>query len=335
MKNLIVCGDIHHREKEPFYSQIKDFFKWYINSKYNSEDNGLILLGDLIESVDSSYELLSEFIDLFLNYLKHKEIYILLGNHDTSIKTSSLSLFKPFSNIKIIDKIANINIEGMDCLFLPFYYVGKDENKLTKEEFYSNLPDQYYEKEYDYVFHHLETEEQHFPDHAFCDLSKLKRSKTLAGHIHVSNIDKSGSYLGSIGLNSKTESGKTPYIASIDVQTKKHELIEVPKTLEYYEVTYPDNLPEINTKYAVFTVKDSIDKVETVNYYKKQAEKKGYVFYSNKILSKKLKEQELYDNEDIAEEKNHLEWFALFKKQNKLNKDVANICEEIIKKKVS
>jgi hypothetical protein len=166
-------------------------------------------------------------------------------------------------------------------------------------------------------------------DSLYCNLSKLEVQHYLAGHDHICDLNKGGHYLGSIGLNSKSESGKIPYIAKIDLSTKEYKLIEIPKTIEYYEVTYPNSLPKITTKYAIFTVQDSIDKGETIEYYRKQANEKGYEFYTNKILSKKLKEQVLYENEE-EEERDRMEWFMLFKEQNKISEEVTNICIEVL-----
>lgn len=333
MENLIVIGDLHLKPKEPYYSQFKDFVDWYINSKYNKECNDLLLLGDLTESVDSSTELLSMFVDLFLNKIKNRTIKILQGNHDASIMTSILSLFKPIKNIHIIEEIADLNMEGLSCLLLPFYYVSKNEDKLSKEEFYSNLPQSYYEKDYDYILHHVEDQSEHFSD-KFCDLSKLKTKHYLCGHIHTCNIQSGGHYLGAPILNSKNEAGKTPYIAEISYETKQYNLIEVPKFVEYYDVTYPNDLPKkLDTKYGIFTVKESIEKAETINYYSKQASKLGYTFYHNKVISKKIKEQEIFNSEedsDSSEERSHKEWFKLYCEQSKIKEEPAKICEEII-----
>ena len=329
LKNIVVVGDLHLKEKEPYFSQTTDFLEWLFNTKdLNNEETGLILLGDLVTTIETRNETLALYVDYFLNRSKFAWIKILVGNHDENIKTNILELYSPLPNVELISKYEKQEVEGLNLLFLPYFHTGK--NEISKEELYSNLPAEFYNIVFDFGFTHVEDETSHFSSH-YCDLSKLKVNQYLNGHIHKETVTQGGRFLGSPILDSSAESGKTPIIARITIDTKDVEYIQVHKTLEYYSVTYPDPLPEINTKYALFTVKESIDRYETIKYYTKQAEDKGYTFYSNKIIKKKLRES--IEGEEVSDDttkRSDKEWFALFKEKSSLDDNVIRICEEII-----
>jgi len=337
MKNLLVVGDLHLQEKEPKYSQTKDFLNWlFTNPEFNTKDNGLIFLGDLVETIDSPHELLELYVDYFLNKSKFSFIKILQGNHDANIASSLLSTFRPLPNVEVITFPSVQNIEGLTCLFLPYYY---HENKhiTSMRERYSNL---YTEKEYagvfDYCFHHTEDETNHYPNSKnYSDLSKLKVNNYLCGHIHSENLSKKGRFLGSPIFNSITEKDKKPLIASIDISSKHYTLIKVPVWLKYYDVTYPDVLPKTDTPYSIFTVHDSLNKEETIKYYIKMALEQGFTFYSRKIFNKRNTELLVERNIDTSVKKSLLEHFQDYSTINKIDTKIVDVCLEVIKKKES
>ena len=156
-----------------------------------------------------------------------------------------------------------------------------------------------------------------------CDLKHF-----LHGHIHTCNLQNGGHYLGACTLNSSTESGRTPYIAKINGETKEYELIEVPKYLEYYTVEYPNKLEKPKTKYAIFTVKNAIDKNVALEEYSKQAKEMGFEFYTNKVLKQRVTEVEIGDVE-----KSEKPTFQRFAKSVGLSNEVFDICNEVIRLK--
>lgn len=324
MSKLIVVGDIHLQDHEPKKSQCLDFLDWLFNQDFNNENNSILFLGDLCE-INSSYETYEVFVDYFVNKSKFENILILQGNHDCVNQSTILSLFRPLPKVTILTDWDVINYHNVKILALP-YYNHEGSEKVSMVECYSNLYKEL-DTEFDYGFGHIEDDTEHFSK-KFCDTSKLKVKIWLNGHIHTENVTKGGHYLGSPILNSSTESGKTPYIASIDSEKKTYELIEVPKFMEYYEVEYPNKLPKINTKYGLFLVKNSIDKNTTIEEYSKQAESMGFKFYARRILSKKS----TVDIEECTDNSNSLT-FDDFAKASKLEDDIADICKEVIRLK--
>jgi hypothetical protein len=336
IKYILVVGDLHLNRNSPKYDQVIDFLNWlFLESGYNNEETLLILLGDLVETLDDPSELLEIYIDLFINKSKFNKIKVLKGNHDENMNSSFTSALRPLHNVEVIEYYKEDIIEGVKCLFLPYYDHTKikdipmyerysDPNKYMKNYVDSN-------SNYDYVFHHVEDEQNHYSK-KYCDLSWIKTDNWLCGHIHTENVTKGGRILGAPIFNSSTESGKTPYIARIDISTKKYELIKVPIYLEYYSVDYPTDLPEIKTKYAIWTVNESLNKKETIDYYSKQAKEKGYEFYSRRINSKRMEKKLVEGNKEDTNKKTDIELFEQYAKDNKIDNDIADICRTIIKK---
>ena len=323
MENII-CNDIHLQKSEPKRSQCLDFLEWLFSQDFNNKDNYLTFGGDLVE-INSPFECFEVFVDYFVNKSKFKKIFIVQGNHDCVNISTVLSLFRPLKNVEIITDVTSFKLENTNMIFLP-YYNHEGTSKIPMIERYSHLESEFTET-YDFGISHVEDETNHFSK-KFCDTSKLKVKQWLNAHIHTENVTKGGHYLGSPTLNSSTESGKTPYIASIDLEKATYELIEVPKFMEYYEVSYPNPLPKIETKYGLFLVTNSIDKNTTIEEYEKQAEKLGYKFYARRIMSKKAT-VELEERKDNSSNLT----FDEFAKVSKLDDSVADICREVIKLK--
>lgn len=323
MKKIVV-GDLHLKEQEPYYSQTRMFLDWLGESELNTENNDLLLLGDLCD-VNATPELLGVYVDYFVNKFKFKKITILQGNHDCSSMSTILSVFEPLRNIEIITDYTTEKLHNMNLLYLPYYH-HEGTSKKSMVDLYSTIEDT---NIYKYAFGHIEDDTQHFST-KYPSTNHFKVENWMNGHIHTSDIQKGGHYLGSPVLCSYTESGKKPYIASIDYDTTEYELIEVPKFLEYYDVSYPNDLPKINTPLALFWVKDSLDKQDTVDFYTRKAKEKGYDFYSRLITKKKIRNDDTEIERD-TEIKSDEEYFNDFAKNVKLSENVKRLCMEILK----
>ena len=324
--NLVVIGDMHLQNSEPKKSNCLDTLTWIIdNDELNNENNSALFLGDLCE-INSPYELYSVFVDCFVNRSKFAKIYVVQGNHDTLNLSSILSLFKPLKNVEVITEWQLLKFYNCNLLLLPFYNHESTDRKSMIEE-YSHLYENEKIKntEIDYCCGHLEDDSSHFSKR-FVDLSKLNVKHFLHGHIHTCNLDKGGRFLGSACMNSSTESGTDKYIAVINGESKEYELVKLPKFMDYYEVSYPNPLPKIPTKFGIFLVRDALDKNTAIEEYSKQAEKLGYTFYARKVLTKKSKNLEL----DEIEQSTDKPTFEQFAKSVGLSDSVSDICKQVI-----
>lgn len=308
---MLVLGDLHYQENWIKKKQVELFFEWLNSQDFIKEEKNIILLGDLFEIPTPSSSLVSFYLNLFLNVWKDKYIYILQGNHDYNLSTNSLDFFKSLNNIKIIKKSSEIEIENKKCLFLPYYsYEGTDEIPMC--EYYSSL-----KGEYDYIFGHIEDEEQHFGD-KFCNLINLK-GKRLFGHIHTPTIQKGGHYLGSCIKNSSTEKDDEKFLAIIKDDLK---IQLIPTFMIYETLEYGQEVNE-KEKLVMLNITNAPSKIETINFY----ESKYSDVKINKVTTKR---QEMLETEKVVKNSEIDNW-ELFCKEKDLSKPVRKICEEVIK----
>lgn len=325
---LVVVGDIHLQSSEPKRSNAIDTLNWIFEQDFNDEKNELLLLGDLAE-IGSPYEIYSVYVDLFANRSKFHKIRIIQGNHDSVNLSSILSLFSPLPNVEVIQDWRIIDFYNCKILTLPFYNHEGVANKQPMTEVYSNLykNEELMNLEIDYCCGHLESDRCHFSK-KYCDLSKLTNVKHfLHGHIHNCDIDKG--YLGSACANSVAERNIDKKIAIIDGETKECEFVTLPKYLEYYTVEYPNKLEKPKTRYAIFTVKNVLDKNIALEEYSKQAKEMGFEFYTNKVLKQRITEVEIDDDLEKSEKPT----FEKFAKTVGLSNEIFDICTEIIRLK--
>lgn len=322
---LVVCGDIHLQCREPKKSQCLDFLSWLFNQDFNNENNSLLFLGDLCE-INSPFELFGVFVDYFTNKSKFEKIYLLQGNHDLANQSTILSLFRPLPNIKVITEWKTLKFYNCNLIMLP-HFNHESTDKKSMIETYSNLHNEI-DYEFDYGFGHIEDQTQHFSK-KYPDTSKLKVKRWMNGHVHTPTIQNGGNYLGSATLNSSSESTDTKYLAIIDGETKEYELKEIPKFMEYYTVEYPNKLEKPKTKYAIFMVKNVLDKNVALEEYSKQAKEMGFEFYTNKVLKQRVTEVEIDDDLEKSEKPT----FEKFAKTVGLSDEVFDICNEVIRLK--
>ncbi|MDA3855370.1 MAG: hypothetical protein PF569_03865 [Candidatus Woesearchaeota archaeon] len=325
MKKLVL-GDIHYRElisggrEMPYQLGIIKFFEWFCNSDYNNDSyDSLLLIGDLTEKSMNQGAINDFFLNLFQHRIKIPLIEILEGNHDKNRKGSNNHTFLSLSNVKIISHWKVNKEENCNMLYLPYFY-GK-EMKSTYENLDIHTP-------IDFCFAHIMDETRDFGGHKGIDLSYLNINQRVFGHDHNFNLDKGGSYLGSISPNSYTERDQKKYMYVIDTDTKESEAIEIPVYVGYKEVTYPDNLAESNYKYTIWTVKEALDKKQAIDYYKSQDED----FYYRRIERKKTqKEIDIEENRGDNDNISLSEYFKLYRKQSGLSDKVSDIVETILK----
>lgn len=325
---LVVCGDIHLQSHEPKRSNAIDTLNWIFEQDFNNENNSILFLGDLCE-VNANFECFEVFVDFFVNKSKFEQIYLLTGNHDLGNLDNVLSLFRPLKNVKVITDWEVIDFYNTKILALPYYNHESTERK-SMVEVYSHLyeNEEIENVEFDYCMGHIEDETNHFSK-KYCDLSQLKVKHFLHGHIHTCNLQNGGRYLGSACMNSSTEHGNTKYLAIIDGETKEYELKEIPKFMEYYTVEYPNKLEKPKTKYAIFMVKNVLDKNVALEEYSKQAKEMGFEFYTNKVLKQRVTEVEIDDDLEKSEKPT----FEKFAKSVGLSNEAFDICNEVIRLK--
>lgn len=232
-EEIIIVGDLHMRVKQPYFNSKKAFWDWIVDDPKNNENNILILLGDLSDAPKPPGSIHRYINDLILNRLKFKLIIILTGNHDSRRKEGNyLEGLSVMPRVQIIDRLEELDIEGISILALPHYIVQR-KNDIPMRQYYESLAeDPEVPNDWDFIM-------GHFPDETSIEFAKGinlsgLNGKRIMGDIHT----PSENFLGTPVINRKDEKGKDSRIATINMKTKKLEYIAVPKFLEFYKIDY-------------------------------------------------------------------------------------------------
>ena len=323
MPYIVITGDKHTRHKRPYYDSILKVMDWFVDSEWNHEDNIYVSLGDETEESINKGEINSIILN-FYKSLKMKKKYVLKGNHDYKNENgSNLEMLSIFPEVEVINEWQEINLEGIECLFLPYFY--SLPNGDTMEDIYSSLR---LDKEFDYAFGHIMDETKQFSKTSkICDLSNLKIKKRVFGHDHKFG----GNYLGSMHPNSKTEINKKPHIYVIDIETGEGKAVEIPLYLNYYDVAYPDKLPEFKEDYIMLRITEAIDVEKTIEYYTKLMKDQGKDFYRISINRKRLIERQV-EGDKISDDLTDGQFYDKFETDNKIDDSVSGIIRPLLKR---
>jgi len=306
--SLIICGDLHFREEQPFYNIAVKFIDWL--SKQFNENDSLLLLGDVFDKSKPSALEYHLAIESFSKKLKFKKIYIIHGNHTWSRKYgSALEPLKLYKNIEIIYQPTILEIENKKCICLPFYpYSYKEEDKTIiqmKERYEKIHLEEGFDKA-DYIFAHLFYKE-FFGD--FIDISNIK-GKLVCGHYHVQEEN----YLGTPFPQSYTEKDQIGHLLKID--DDKEEYIDVPKFLEYRDMKYGEKVSHLKEVEYIYTIKNA------------PSFKEAYSKYPNlhiRRIELESKEDESVHYESLDKVKSVREHLVDFLNEKKIKKSIGDI----------
>ena len=259
MAELIIVGDLHIREDEPFFTAQKKFIDWFVKQDFNNKDNQVLFLGDVFHKSKPS----------------SKEYHLVLENFKYNFKFngSALTPLKIIPNLEIIEGIAEVTIGNLKSLMLPYYY-KTNVDMLGMKENYENLhakslDDKFiiYNKNFDYIFGHFSFIEM-FGE--LISIDKLKGRRCF-GHIHRGNRKlKSDGYLGVPIITRGDEKDYKGKILAIDLNTKIERYIDVPVFLNYITLVYGAKLEETGKTEFI------IDITDAPSYEMASEEYKGY-----------------------------------------------------------
>ena len=304
------------------FNAVKLYTDWVINNpKLNNKETIYFSLGDFFERALPS----PEEYELGMYYLsqgKWQEKYILGGNHCYSRIKDTYSI-QPFSKLKdttLIFKPEELDIEGISCLCLPYFYDNVySDLKPMKEEYESLVGD------YDIIATHIQDENNTmFGNNQSINISKLKGQR-IQGHLHAIKDNKDG-YVNSPLANTKAEILDKRYCFLYDIETKTIEKIEIPNFLNYSEVVYPEPITvnKEENSYTLYTIREVTDKQTVIDFYRQTNPN----IYIKEIVKKKL--QTMTEQYESQAQKSILDFFNEYSQENKLNQEVQSIITELL-----
>lgn len=327
MSKIIISGDEHTRDKQPFYDAKVEYFDWFIVQDFNNEENILINTGDFFHSKNPSPDEYS-LAYYFLSKLKFKAIYILAGNgaHETNASKRMYAI-SPLERIKNVHTIYHPDIvkdTDLNILLLP-HIAPWELNGKTLQEWYTEYIDSLTHKEWDYIVGHF-FHKDGFGDEV--DISKLKGKRRM-GHNHVPSKD--GEYVGINTITRSDEAGTKPYLNIIDTETKQEEQYNIPIFVDYYTLDYEkDNIvPQVEAQYPIFNITNALSEQAVYQKY-------GDIYVNRwEKPDNKLEENESEEVDDSTN-KTLIEYYDSFTEKNKkLNKKLKDKLRELVKEKTA
>jgi len=207
MNKILVIGDIHlglgfPNKSEHFFKVTKEYFDKFLFPILNKLDKNdiIVQLGDLFDNRNVvPINILNYAQDIIERMSEICPVHLLIGNHDIYNKSdneiNSLKSFNYIPNVKVYEKTEKIEFNGKSILMMPWVEDKAEQISLLKE--YSGC---------DYLFCHsdLNGAKMHLTSVAHRNSNKIDvdefkgYSKVMSGHIHLKQVNKNFTFVGSI-----------------------------------------------------------------------------------------------------------------------------------------
>ena len=277
-----------HDHFELFYKNV--FFPSL--EEYNVET--VIHMGDAFDSRKSiDYQSLEWSKRVVFDPLKKYDVHMIIGNHDTYYKNTNTVnspelLLQTYSNIKTYSKPTEVNIGGLDILFLPWINQENEElsfkliEKTTCKCAMGHLECQGFRVNRQLVMEHG-LESQLFE----------KFDRVYSGHYHTRSSNGTIYYLGNPYEMYWTDVNDTRGFHIFDTETLEHTPINNPYKL-FYNIYYED------TPYQIFDATEYKNKIVKV-IVRKKSKPKDFEKFIDKLYSVGVQELKIIENFEIQE----------------------------------
>jgi DNA repair exonuclease SbcCD nuclease subunit len=277
-----------HDHFELFYKNV--FFPSL--EEYNVE--AVIHMGDAFDSRKSiDYQSLEWSKRVVFDPLKKYDVHMIIGNHDTYYKNTNTVnspelLLQTYSNIKTYSKPTEVNIGGLDILFLPWINQENEElsfkliEKTTCKCAMGHLECQGFRVNRQLVMEHG-LESQLFE----------KFDRVYSGHYHTRSSNGTIYYLGNPYEMYWTDVNDTRGFHIFDTETLEHTPINNPYKL-FYNIYYED------TPYQIFDATEYKNKIVKV-IVRKKSKPKDFEKFIDKLYSVGVQELKIIENFEIQE----------------------------------
>ena len=295
---VAIITDTHYGARKGSKHLHDHFELFYKNVFFPAlEEHGVeavIHMGDAFDSRKSiDYQSLEWSKRVVFDPLKKYDVHMIVGNHDTYYKNtnevnSPELLLQTYPNIKTYSKPTEVNVGGLDILFLPWINQGNEElslniiKKTTCRCAMGHLELQGFRVNRQIIMEHgLE--------------SKLfeKFELVFSGHYHTRSTDGRISYLGNPYEMYWTDVNDTRGFHIFDTETLTLTPINNPYKL-FYNIYYED------TNYKLFNATEYENKIVKV-IVRKKSNPKDFEKFIDKLYSVGIQELKIVENFDIHE----------------------------------
>jgi len=295
---VAIITDTHYGARKGS-KHLHDHFELFYNNVFFPalEEHGVeavIHMGDAFDSRKSiDYQSLEWSKRVVFDPLKKYDVHMIIGNHDTYYKNtnevnSPELLLQTYPNIKTYSKPTEVNVGGLDILFLPWINQGNEELSLNIIKKTSCRC----------AMGHLELQgfrvnRQIIMEHGLESKLFEKFERVYSGHYHTRSNDGKVFYLGNPYEMYWTDVNDTRGFHIFDTETLTHTPINNPYKL-FYNIYYED------TNYKLFNATEYESKIVKV-IVRKKSNPKDFEKFIDKLHSAGVQELKIVENFDIHE----------------------------------
>jgi DNA repair exonuclease SbcCD nuclease subunit len=295
---VAIITDSHYGARKGS-KHLHDYFELFYKNVFFPalEEHGVeavIHMGDAFDSRKSiDYQSLEWSKRVVFDPLKKYDVHMIVGNHDTYYKNtnevnSPELLLQTYSNIKTYSQPTEVNIGGLDILFLPWINQENEAKTLKLIEKTTSKC----------AMGHLELQgfrvnRQLIMEHGLESKLFEKFERVYSGHYHTRSNNGTVFYLGNPYEMYWTDVNDTRGFHIFDTETLTHTPINNPYKL-FYHIYYED------TPYQLFDATEYENKIVKV-IVRKKSKTKDFEKFIDKLYTAGIQELKIVENFDIQE----------------------------------
>ena len=295
---VAIITDTHYGARKGS-KHLHDYFELFYKNVFFPalEEHGVeavIHMGDAFDSRKSiDYQSLEWAKRVVFDPLKKYDVHMIIGNHDTYYKNtnevnSPELLLQTYSNIKAYSQPTEVNVGGLDILFLPWINQGNEELSLnTIKKTVCRC-----------AMGHLELQgfrvnRQIIMEHGLDSKLFEKFDHVFSGHYHTRSSDGRISYLGNPYEMYWTDVNDTRGFHIFDTETLTLTPVNNPYKL-FYNIYYED------TNHKLFNATEYENKIVKV-IVRKKSKPKDFEKFIDKLHSVGVQDLKIIENFEIQE----------------------------------
>ena len=295
---VAIITDTHYGAKKGS-KYLHDYFELFYKNVFfpSLEEHGVeavIHMGDAFDSRKSiDYQSLEWSKRVVFNQLKKYDVHMIVGNHDTYYKNtnevnSPELLLQTYTNIKTYSKPTEVNVGGLDILFLP--WINQENEELSFKTIKKTSCK--------CAMGHLELQgfrvnRQLIMEHGLESKLFEKFDHVFSGHYHTRSSDGKIFYLGNPYEMYWTDVNDTRGFHIFDTETLELIPINNPYKL-FYNIYYED------TPYQVFDATEYENKIVKV-IVRKKSKPKDFEKFIDKLYTAGIQDLKIIENFEVQE----------------------------------